>query len=149
MGLYSVSTNSFTLTAATAKTVIRIATPATRSARLRKLVATDGSNESTGLTVRVATGGTGGTGGTGTDATPAPLGSSVASLCTAKIDFSGEPTGTTLREAYSFGAGGGISERFDGDEGIEVPHSSAISIVVTATDARAAGECSVTAVFED
>lgn len=146
MGIYTVSTNSIDLSAGVAKTAVRIETPASRRAILRKLVVTDGSNDDTGLTARV---GTGGTGGTGTGATPAPCGNAVAALSTAKIDFSAEPTGMTLRESYSLGAGGGVEQRFDGEEGIEVPHSSALNIVLTSIDARASGEVSVVATFEE
>ncbi len=146
MGIYTVSTNSIALSAGVAKTAIRIVTPASRRAILRRLVVSDGSNDDTGLTARV---GTGGTGGTGTDATPAPCGNAVAALSTAKIDFSAEPTGMTLRESYSFGAGSGVDQGFYGEEGVEVPHSSALNIVLTSIDARAAGEVSVVATFEE
>lgn len=145
MAQYTVSF-SVALTAATAKTVVRWMTPASRSGKLVTLSATDKLAGSTdqGIGYRILTGGTD---GTGTSQTPYPLNDAKACVATAKVNYTAEPTGSpteVLRGAIP--AGGGIAEAW---EGIVVPHSSAIAIEFTAAQARGAGVVEGFATFEE
>ena len=147
MARFSVS-STFALTTATAKTVIRINSPASRKAILRKIVIVDSLAASTdaGIILRVLTGGTD---GTGTANTPVPLNGTSACVSTAKITYTAEPTGTTEVYKSAVPAGGGIEVAFDGEEGIQVPHSSGFGLELTAAQARAAGIVAATLIFEE
>ena len=135
------------LTAGTAKTVVRFMSPSSRKATLRAIEVVDGEAAAgdLGILARVLTGGTD---GTGTSATPLPLNGAAASLGTAKVEYTVEPTGTTEVERFRLPAGGGNAPRYEGEEGIEIPHSSAIALELTAAEARAANVVSWKLIYE-
>jgi hypothetical protein len=147
MARYAISTQ-ITLAAATAKTAIRVNTPASRKAILRRVIVTDKLAGSTdeGVRVRVMTAGTD---GTGTGATPVPLNNAQACVATAKVNYTVEPTASPVevwRNAVP--AGAGIEWGFEGEDGIQVPHSGAVALELTATQARTTS-VEVTMVFEE
>jgi len=135
------------LVAATAKTVVRFMSPTSRKATLRSIEIVDGKAAATdtGILFRVLTGGAD---GTGTVATPLPLGGAAASLGTAKVEYTVEPTEAVEAERGRVPAGGGVQQRYDGDEGIEIPHSSAIALELTGAEARAANVVSWKLIYE-
>lgn len=142
-------TGSFALGIATAKTLIRVNTPSSRKIALRHIVVTDklaGASDE-GIAVRVLTGGTD---GTGTAATPLPLGGAAACVSSAKVNYTVEPTGSPVEVArFAVPAGGGIDLAFEGPSSIEVPHSSAIALEVTAAQARGSNIVYVALEFEE
>lgn len=148
MARYELS-GTFALSAGTAKTVARVMTPASRKLTLRRVEIVDrlaGSTDS-GILYRVLTGGTD---GTGTAATPTPLQDAKACLSTAKLNYTVEPTGSpTETERGAVPAGGGTVQSYEGDEGIEIPHSSAIAVELTAAQARASDMVSFKLIFEE
>ncbi len=149
MSRYNVScTTDFALVAATAKTAIRINTPASRKAILRRIVITDKLAGSTDEGIEYAIQ-TGGTDGTGTAYTPIPLNNAAASVSTAKTSYTVEPTATTQAMKNGVPAGGGIDISFEGEDGLQVPHSSGFGVVLTSTQARASGIVEVTLTFEE
>lgn len=136
------------LSAGTAKTVVRFMTPSSRKATLRAAEVVDGEAAAgdLGILARILTGGTD---GTGTSATPLPLNGAAASLGTAKVEYTVEPTGSPVEvERFRLPAGGGTSQRYEGEEGIEIPHSSAIALELTAAEARAANVVSWKLIYE-
>jgi hypothetical protein len=148
MGLYSIS-GTFALTAATATTLLRVNTPASRKITLRRITAVDGlaAATDTGMLVRLMKGGTD---GTGTAATPLPRGSAAACVSTAKVNYTAEPSGApTEIDRWRIPAGGGLDLRFDGEEGYECVHSSALYLEFTAVQARGANIVSAELVFEE
>jgi len=147
MARYELS-GTFALTGGTAKTVIRFMTPTSRKATLRYLEVVDGeaAASDTGLLYRVLSGGTD---GTGTAATPTPLNGAAASLGTAKVNYTVEPTGSpTEVERGRVPAGGGVQIRYEGEEGIEIAHSSAVAIELTGIEARGSDVVSCKIVYE-
>lgn len=147
MARYELS-GTFALTLGTAKTVIRYMTPTSRKATLRYLEIVDGeaAASDTGLLYRILTGGTD---GTGTSATPSPLNGAAAALGTAKVNYTVEPTGSpTEVERGRVPAGGGVQLRYEGEEGIEIPHSSAIAIELTGVEARGSDVVSCRIIIE-
>lgn len=148
MARYELS-GTFALTAGAAKTVIRFMTPATRKATLRRVEIVDrlAAASDSGLLCRILTGGTD---GTGTAATPTPLNDAKACLSTAKVNYSAEPTGSpTEVERFAIPAGGGTVQPYEGDEGIEIPHSSAIAVELTAAQTRGSDMVSLKLIFEE
>lgn len=147
MARYEIS-GTFALTAATEKTVIRFMTPSSRKATLRLVEIVDGEAAAgdTGILYKIYTGGTD---GTGTSATPLALNAAAASLGTAKVNYTVEPTGSpTEVERGRVPAGGGISQRYEGEEGIEIAHSSAVAVALTAVEARGSDVVSVKFIYE-
>lgn len=148
MARYELS-GTFALTANTAKTVVRVMTPASRKLTLRRMEIVDrlaGASDS-GLLYRLVSAGTD---GTGTTATPTPLNDAKACLSTAKLNYTVEPTGSpTEVERGAVPAGGGTVQTYEGDEGIEVPHSSAIALELTGVQARGSDMVGVKFIFEE
>ena len=147
MARYEV-TGTVALTAATAKTVVRVMTPSSRKLTLRRAEIVDrlaGATDS-GLLYRLLTGATD---GTGTAATPLPLNDAKACLSTAKVNYTAEPASTTEIERGAVPAGGGISQVYEGDEGIEIPHSNGIGLELTGAQARGSDMVAYKFVFEE
>ena len=136
------------LAAATAKTVVRWNSPASRKGGLVafKIVDSKAGASDEGIRWRLMEGGTD---GTGTAATPFPLNDTKASVGTAKIEYTVEPTGTTERLRGKLSAGGGDNPRFEGDEIIEFAHASGLGIELLSTEARAANIVSWEATFAE
>ncbi len=148
MARYVIS-GTFALTAATAKTVGRIMTPASRKLTLRRLQIIDskaGASDQ-GILARVLTGGAD---GTGTAVTPTPLEGAVACLSTAKLNYTVEPTGAPA-EVFrtTVPSGGGIDLLFEEREGIQIPHSSALAVELTAAEVRGSNVVSFAAYFDE
>lgn len=148
MGRFLLS-GSFALSAAAAKTLVRVNTPASRKLALRHIVVTDklaGASDE-GIAVRVLTGGTD---GTGSSATPLPLGGAAACLSSAKVNYTVEPTGSPTEVArFAVPAGGGVDLAFEGSSSIEVPHSSAVALELTAAQGRGSNIVYVALEFEE
>jgi len=136
------------LSAGTAKTVVRFMSPSSRKATLRAVEVVDGKAAASdlGILARILTGGTD---GTGTTATPYPLNGAPASLGTAKVEYTAEPTGSPVEvERWRLPAGGANAPRYEDEEGIEIPHSSAFALELTAAEARAANVVSWKLIYE-
>lgn len=148
MARYEIS-GTFALTAATAKTVVRVMTPTSRKLVLRRVEIVDrlaGATDS-GILYRLLTAGTD---GTGTAATPTPMQDAKACLSTAKVNYTVEPTGSPVEvERGAVPAGGGVVQAYENDEAIEIPHSSAIALELTAAQTRGSDMVSVKFVFEE
>lgn len=148
MAQYEVS-GTFALTENAAKTVLRIMTPSSRKAILRRITITDGqagANDA-GIRVRILIGGID---GTGTGVTPAPLNGAAACVSTAKANYTVEPTGSpTERWRHVVPSGGGIDLPRDGEQGIEFAHSSALALELTASQSRGSNTVGATLIFEE
>lgn len=148
MAQYAVS-GTFALTATTAKTVLRIMTPASRKGILRRIIVTDAQAGATdaGLLARILTGGTD---GTGTSVTPTPLNAAAACVSTAKANYTVEPTGSPVEVwRTAVPSGGGIDVVLDGEQGLQVAHSSAIALELTAANTRGSNTVGATLIFEE
>lgn len=149
MARYSI-TAAIALTAATAKTAVRVNVGSLRKGVLKHVSITDKLAASTdaGIDMRVMTAGTD---GTGTAATPNPMGGASAANSTAKINYTIEPAGSPV-EAYKDACPAGATREWDFeqmDRYIEVPASGALAIELTAAQLRGASGVVVVLEFEE
>ena len=129
-------TASVALTGTTAKTVATVITPATRRARIKRLTLGGLSvtaSHAPGLVEFVQFD----TDGTGTAVTPTALDSGeTASLCTAKVNYSAEPTtNAVVRSIFPLSPQGvTIEKSFGPGEELVVPVSKTLAIRITMPD---------------
>lgn len=149
MARYTV-TAAVALSAATAKTAVRINLGSLRKGVLKRVSVTDKLAASTdaGIDMRVMTAGTD---GTGTGATPNPLGGASAANATAKINYTIEPTGSPV-EVFKDACPAGATREWDFeqlDRYIEVAASGALAIELTAAQLRGASGVVVVLEYEE
>lgn len=132
------------LSAATAKTLVQVSTPASRRAALKEVAvgfnSTTTSHAPVLVQLRLQT-----TAGTGTARTPiAEDAADPAALCSSAVNFTVEPTGgSILREWRITPIGGQLIYQFPLGDEIRLDPSQRIGLVATAADAQSGVRASI------
>lgn len=148
MPRYKISNaTAISLTAATAKTVAAVSTPASRRAKLVGFSVSFNSTTSTNQSVLVEIIRTDATGaGTATSATPVPVDQAeTAALCSGFVNYSAEPTTITVIDRKLITpVGGTLIEPFEFlDQPVAAASSRLLGVRLTAPDAQSGIYCTL------